>query len=83
MAVRRESDCVGCGLPCTGSCSYYNSYSTYLVCDKCGCDTDILYQIGNQELCRECAIEECRDDIVEQCADMYLEECDSITEDDV
>ena len=66
-----ESNCVGCGLPCVPYCSY-NRSSVVCTCDKCKAEVDVLYQIGDDELCRDCAIEECKEDIVDCYADEYL-----------
>ena len=45
-----ESDCVGCGLPCSVGCPYYGD-KLKLYCDKCGDDVDYLYELGKEEVC--------------------------------
>lgn len=56
MAIRFVSGCSlgscdmkrwGCG-----GCMYMGD--TELICDKCGCETDILYNFNDEQLCDEC-----------------------------
>ena len=55
--VKVENDCVSCGLPCIfNSCPYYRV--TRLICDKCGCETDTLYDFYGSSLCQSCVIGE-------------------------
>lgn len=50
-----ENDCVDCGLPCLhSSCRYWRVPHFY--CDKCGDETDKLYEYDGQELCEECVL---------------------------
>ena len=79
MATQKEGACIGCCSPCEG-CSYNGTYNLYLVCDKCGCRADVLYIVENEELCRDCAIEECKEDIVDKYADEYLEDLESVSD---
>ena len=50
-----ESDCVGCGLPCTSTCPYYGN-SMHLYCDKCGDEVNVLYKKHSDELCIKCLV---------------------------
>lgn len=83
MSIRTEEQCVSCGLPCTSTCMYYGKVDIYLTCDKCGCDTDKLYDVNGQELCVDCATEECKEEIIkeyksefQELAEMYLSDCE-------
>ena len=62
--IKTVSDCVDCGLPCTPSCEYYDSYSTITTCDCCGSD-DELYLVEGKQLCFDCATEALKDEIIE------------------
>lgn len=54
--IKIENDCVDCGLPCRfGSCPYYRVEHHY--CDKCGYE-DVLYDFFDEELCKDCLMEE-------------------------
>lgn len=54
MSVRRESDCVDCGLPCFGrSCPHWER--VYFECDSCG-NEDAIYHIDDGDYCEDCAI---------------------------
>ena len=75
MGFREESDCVGCET-CVGTCAYRYSERYVLVCDKCGCDVDKLYRVNNDELCRECAVEESKDELIEYAEEESGEEVD-------
>ena len=51
-----ENECVECGLPCLGdSCPYKEVIRFY--CDRCE-EEETLYHYGNEELCKECLLEE-------------------------
>lgn len=55
MAIRWESGCVDCGLPCIGNaCRYYRV--KILECDDCGEEVDTLYQYDSDELCADCVL---------------------------
>lgn len=59
--IEYQDDCVGCGLPCTPDCGYYQKVPHYF-CDCCGdeCDTDELYtgpETG-ADLCEACVLKE-------------------------
>ncbi len=55
MSLRRESDCVGCGLPCLGrSCPHWERI--YFECDKCG-NENAIYEIDGEDFCENCAKE--------------------------
>ena len=84
MSIRRESQCVSCGLPCTSKCTYRGNYDTFLVCDKCGSDVEKLYDVNGEELCIECAAEVCKEEIIkeyssefQELAELYLSDCEA------
>ena len=55
-----ENECVGCtdlGLPCQGS-SCPNRHVLRYYCDKCGDETEELYEFEGQELCEDCLLKE-------------------------
>lgn len=53
MSLRRESDCVSCGLPCSGrSCPHWERM--YFECDKCGSE-DVICKIDGDDYCEDCA----------------------------
>lgn len=62
--IKKESDCVGCGLPCWGNaCPHYEVIT--LICDKCGCEADELYKYYTdgfimKQLCLDCMKDACR-----------------------
>lgn len=54
--VTYENECVGCPpeMGCMGSACLYRNVPHYY-CDKCGCETKTLYEIGNEgQMCVEC-----------------------------
>lgn len=55
MSIRRESDCVDCGLPCLGKmCPHWER--VYCECDSCGSE-DAIYHIDDSDYCENCARE--------------------------
>jgi hypothetical protein len=48
-----DTDCVGCGLPCTYEACRYYKVVRYL-CDQCGEEQDELFYFGPDELCIDC-----------------------------
>lgn len=55
--IKKENQCVQCGLHCLGSaCPYKNV--TILVCDCCGEEVEELYHYNGQHYCEECLLEE-------------------------
>ena len=53
MAIYYKSDCVDCGFPCIGTaCPYY--CCMYLKCDNCNHTVDDLYELDNDDVCRDC-----------------------------
>lgn len=51
--IRRENDCVDCGLPCFDSCKWKNNPHYY--CDECG-EEETLYEFDGQQLCAKCVL---------------------------
>lgn len=57
MAVKKESGCVDCGLPCRGKyCAYYEDVT--FICDECGEEVDTLYWFEGRQLCSNCVLNE-------------------------
>ena len=50
-----ENDCVDCAIPCI-DCGRKRTVHYY--CDKCGEEASVLYEFDNDELCKDCLIEE-------------------------
>lgn len=50
--IKKETDCLGCGLPCLGyTCPHYKMI--YAECDLCGND-DAKYELNDEHLCDDC-----------------------------
>lgn len=59
MMTRTENECVGCceiGQPCMGS-ACQNRNVTHLYCDNCGEEADELYDVYDDEICRDCLLD--------------------------
>lgn len=58
--IKRENECVDCGLPCLGSsCPNRNVIRIY--CDKCG-EEGKIYHYDGEHLCIDC-IEEALEEV--------------------
>lgn len=65
-----EDACVGCGLPCTTRCDYFNKVYPVLICDKCNKEVNDLYELNFEQLCEDClldALPEITSDEDEEC----------------
>lgn len=51
--IKTFNECVNCGLPCLGD-TCPNRHVTRFYCDKCGDETDELYEVDGEELCEDC-----------------------------
>ena len=61
MAIKIESRCVDCGLPCKGdSCPNYNVEVCY--CDKCKQELsfDEVYECDGMDVCEDCLKDMCK-----------------------
>lgn len=53
--IRIEKECCDCGLPCKyNACPHYEVVRMF--CDKCGDETEELYEYGTEELCKYCLL---------------------------
>ena len=58
--LKYENHCCDCavpGYPCRGDACELRRVEVYY-CDKCGCELEEIYDVGDEELCEECLKEE-------------------------
>ena len=51
--IKTVNECVNCGLPCLGD-TCPNRHVTRCYCDRCGDETDELYEVDGEDLCEDC-----------------------------
>ncbi len=51
--IKFEDQCVGCPQGCI-NCG--RKRTPIMICDDCGEEVEDLYEVGNQQLCGECAL---------------------------
>lgn len=70
--VDYKDACFGdCGVPCDSRCNHYGKHYKVLLCDKCGHQTEELYDIDGTEVCEDCLLTmfPTTEDVCEECGE--------------